>query len=409
MNEHIGQGERILEDGLQNEGRFLKLQRSIESILRNQKSNGAIIASPDFDQYHYCWLRDGSFCAYALDEAGEHEASALYHSWASHAIEGISAIIDDVIARSQRGERLDPLHMPPARFSLGGSTVTDDWPNFQIDGYGTWLWSLGRHFESTGQAEVPDQFRESVVRVGRYLAALSLSPCYDVWEESGTAIHTSTLACVYGGLVTAGRLTNDDSLLAAAETVRGRLLDDASRHGAFVKSSESNAVDASLLWLSTPFAVVAPDDARLAVTVERIVSELTFDGGLRRYPTDTFYGSGAWPVLTGSLGLHYLARGDTAGARRCRDWISDHFDRLGRLGEQFGGEQRDSVHYREWVERWGPPAQDLTWSHAMYVVLSIAIANSNSDEMGERGLLSSVELQAIAGTAVRIEESKGPS
>jgi GH15 family glucan-1,4-alpha-glucosidase len=350
-----------------------QIERSVESILRNQKSNGAIIASPDFDQYHFCWLRDGSFCAYALDVAGEHEASALYHSWVSQAVDDISSIIDDVIERSQRGETLDPSHMPPARFSLGGSTVVDGWPNFQIDGYGTWLWALGQHLQSTGQSEVPDQFRESVVRVGRYLATFALSPCYDVWEESGTAVHSSTLACVYGGLSTAGRLLNDGDLLDSAATVRGQLLDDAARNGYFVKSSESNAVDSSLLWLSTPFAAVEPNNGYFAHTVDKIVGELTFNGGLRRYATDTFYGSGAWPVLTGSLGLHYLAVNDTAGARRCRDWISDHFDRLGRLGEQFGGEERDAEHFREWVGRWGPSAQDLTWSHAMYVVLSIGI------------------------------------
>lgn len=350
-----------------------QIQRSVESILRNQKSNGAIIASPDFDQYHYCWIRDGSFCAYALDVAGEHEASALYHSWVGQAVEGISAIIDDVIERSRRGDELDPLHMPPARFSLGGSTVIDGWPNFQIDGYGTWLWALGQHLESIGRSEVPGQLRECVVRIGRYLGTFALSPCYDVWEESGAAVHSSTLACVYGGLSTAARLLNDGDLLSTAETVRERLLKDAARHGFFAKSSESDAVDASLLWLSTPFAVVQPGGGHFDKTVDKIVSELTFDGGLRRYPTDTFYGSGAWPVLTGSLGWNYLATRDLEGARRCRNWISDHFDRFGRLGEQFGGEERDAAHYQEWVERWGPSAQDLTWSHAMYVVLSIGI------------------------------------
>jgi GH15 family glucan-1,4-alpha-glucosidase len=371
-----------------------RVQRSVESILRNQKSNGAIIASPDFDQYHFCWLRDGSFCAYALDVAGEHEASALYHSWVSEAVGGISAIIDDVIERRRRGETLDPSHMPPARFSLGGSTVVDGWPNFQIDGYGTWLWAFGQHLESIGQSGVPDQFRGSVVRVGKYLATFALSPCYDVWEESGTAVHSSTLACVYGGLATAGRLLNDADLLASAEMVRERLLNDATRNGFFVKSSESSAVDASLLWLSTPFAVVRPENAPFATTVDKIVSELTFDGGLRRYPTDTFYGSGAWPVLTGSLGWHYLALGDLDGARRCRDWISAHFDRLGRLGEQFGGEERDAEHHLEWVERWGPSAQDLTWSHAMYVVLSIGI--KDLEEMdGARGLLPVLDSQSV--------------
>ena len=43
---------------------------SVQAMLANQQANGAFIASPDFHQYHYCWLRDASFVAYALDRVG---------------------------------------------------------------------------------------------------------------------------------------------------------------------------------------------------------------------------------------------------------------------------------------------------------------------------------------------------
>jgi GH15 family glucan-1,4-alpha-glucosidase len=358
------------------------VRRSVASILRHQSDSGAIIASADFAQYHYSWLRDGSFCAYALDQAGEHHASARFHQWVNSAVDGISEIIDSVIDRRRRGETLDPSHMPPARFALDGTTVIDDWPNFQIDGYGTWLWSLGQHLLSTGRTSVPDELLGSVTRVGRYLSTFALSPCYDVWEESGTALHTSTLACVYGGLTTAARLLNDSDLFDCAQAVKIRALDSASARGMFVKSSENNDVDASTLWLSTPFRVVEPSDDTFALTVAAIKERLTLNGGIRRYPTDIYFGSGAWPVLTASLGWHYLTLGDLDGAERCRGWISQHFDHLGRLGEQFDGEQRDPAHYHEWVERWGLPAQDLTWSHAMYVVLSVAIDNFDGTNDG---------------------------
>jgi GH15 family glucan-1,4-alpha-glucosidase len=351
------------------------VQRSVDSILRHQSENGAIIASSDFAQYHFSWLRDGSFCAYALDQAGEHDAAARFHSWVNGAVEGIATIIDGVIEKRERGETPDPLHMPPARFALDGSVVVDGWPNFQIDGYGTWLWSLGQHLLSTGLEIVPEEFLGSVVRLGRYLSAFALSPCYDVWEESGTALHTSTLACVYGGLTTAARLLNNSELFQCAETVKARALENAVDLGYYVKSSENNDVDASTLWLSTPFRVVEPDDPAFLRTVATIEERLTLEGGIRRYPTDIYFGSGAWPVLTASLGWHYLALDDVSGAERCRDWIADHITDNGQLGEQFGGEQRDPVHYHEWVERWGPPAHDLTWSHAMYVVLCVALEN----------------------------------
>jgi GH15 family glucan-1,4-alpha-glucosidase len=360
-------------------------RRSVDSILRLQDEGGAFIASPDFAQYHYSWLRDGSFCAYALDRAGEHEASRRFHWWVNEAVEGISMMIDSVIDRRESGETLDPSHMPPARFALDGSTVVDDWPNFQIDGYGTWLWSLGQHLLNTGRGELPAELFGSVTRVGRYLSTFALSPCFDVWEESGTALHTSTLACVYGGLTTAARLLNDGELFARAEAVKDRALRSAAKLGIYVKSSENDDVDASTLWLATPFRVVAPADEVFIRTVAVIEERLTLEGGIRRYPTDVYFGSGAWPVLTASLGWHYLALGDRERATRCRDWISDHFDEAGRLGEQFGGERRDPGHYHDWVERWGRPAQDLTWSHAMFVILSVAL--ENFDGSGDVGVL----------------------
>lgn len=146
------------------------------------------------------------------------------------------------------------------------------------------------------------------------------------------------------------------------------------RLGRYVKSSESDDVDASILWLATPFRVVEPSDRYFAETVRTIEQLLRLDGGLRRYPTDTYFGSGAWPVLTASLGWHYLSVGDLDAAREARDWVAAHIDAEGRLGEQFGGERRDPQHYREWLERWGPPAKDLIWSHAMYVVLCTGLA-----------------------------------
>lgn len=354
-----------------------KVRRSVDAILRNQSKNGAIIASPDFAEYEFCWLRDGSFNAYALDCASEHAAASRYHLWVNRAVTGIAQTIDDVIDAHQRGETLSPLEMPPARFALDGTVVVDDWPNFQIDGYGTWLWSLGQHLDLTGHSEVPAEYVDSVRRVARYLAAFAFSPCYDVWEENGDAQHTSTLASVYGGLMAAGRMLLDESYLDRAESVKASVKEGAERHGYFVKSSASDDVDASCLWLTTPFGVVDSDDEHFATTVALIEERLTLNGGIRRYSTDVYFGSGAWPVLTGSLGWHYASRGNRDSAERCRAWIAEHFDANGLLGEQFDGEDRDYEHYHEWVKRWGPPAKDLMWSHAMYIVLNVALDDAD--------------------------------
>ncbi|MGO8723198.1 MAG: glycoside hydrolase family 15 protein [Acidimicrobiales bacterium] len=355
------------------------VEASVQAMLANQQSNGAFIASPDFGQYQYCWLRDASFVAHALDRVGELQASALYHNWVAKAIEKIAPAMDSAVQHHQAGLALEPADMSPARFSLAGLPVSDDWPNFQIDGYGIWLWSLQEHLATEGSGLFADRLVPAVEHTARYLAALALTPCFDVWEEDGASIHTSTLACVYGGLLAAAKMLGDSDLVARAEEVQAVALTRVLREGRFEKSSASREVDASLLWLSKPFGLVDPSHPAFVQTAAEIAEHLEFEGGIRRYPSDTYYGGGAWPVLNASLGWYYASVGDLTTARRHLEWIAARFDGEGRLAEQFGGERRDPVKYEEWFDRWGPPAKELLWSHAMFVIFNDVVARAAVD------------------------------
>lgn len=348
-------------------------EHSLQAILANQVDYGSFVASPDFPQYHYCWLRDGSFTAYALDRIGEHGAARRYHEWVVSAIGegGVGLRIDQAIAKRDAGERLTTSEMPPARFSLSGQGIPDDdWPTFQIDGYGTWLWALGQHQILSGNAVFPERFWITIERTSRYLETFAFEPCFDVWEEHGEEIHTSTLASIHAGLEAASAVLGNRALHRRALEVRKYIFDKARAVGRFEKSNRQSDVDASLLWLTTPFDVVAADDPLLTATVAEIERVLLFDGGVRRYPSDTYFGGGAWPVLTCSLGLYYLRAGRLGEARTCLDWTERRIDSSGNLGEQYGGDIRDPAHYHDWVARWGHPATNLVWSHAMYLVLA---------------------------------------
>ncbi|KPV52167.1 hypothetical protein SE17_17090, partial [Kouleothrix aurantiaca] len=48
---------------------------SIALIRAHQSPNGAYVASPTFPTYHYCWFRDGTYIAYAMDLVGEHASA----------------------------------------------------------------------------------------------------------------------------------------------------------------------------------------------------------------------------------------------------------------------------------------------------------------------------------------------
>jgi GH15 family glucan-1,4-alpha-glucosidase len=342
---------------------------SVKSMLAHQVPSGAIYASMDFAPYRFCWLRDGSFTAFALDRAGEREASERFHRWAAAAVGGISPTVRAATERRLAGGPNIASSMPPARYTVEGTVEPDGWPNFQIDGYGTWLWALAEHVARWGAEPLVDELSGTLELVSRYLEAVGLDPCYDCWEENGEAVHTSTLACVYGGLSAAAELLGRQTAAQKAEEVAEHIHSRMRIGSRFAKSSANSGVDASLLWLALPFGVVSPDDPAMAGTAAAIEDELLLDGGVRRYAADRYYGGGAWPLLTAWLGWARARAGDLSTAQRCRSWVEQCFDGFSHLPEQVFGERRDPDAYGTWVGRWGPPAADLTWSHAMYFVL----------------------------------------
>jgi GH15 family glucan-1,4-alpha-glucosidase len=369
----------VISNGVTSQPARGSVRASVAAMLACQQDNGALVASPDFGQYqHYCWLRDSSFAAYALDVCGEHEASARYHQWASAAIAGIGGQMDDAVERRTAGLPADTAHLPPCRFNLDGTVAADDWPNFQVDGYGTWLWALREHLNRSGRGALPAELAGSVGRVARFLSAFALAACYDVWEENGDGVHTSTLACVYGGLTAAADLLGDQQLTRRAREVQSHVRMTAAAAGRLCKSSVSAEVDASMIWLATPFALVDSQDPLFGAALAEITAQLSFEGGIRRYPSDTFFGGGAWPVLTASLGWQHAVAGDREAAHRSLAWIARHIDDAGRLGEQFGGERRQPEMHADWVARWGHPARELLWSHAMYAVLSVELGTGTN-------------------------------
>jgi GH15 family glucan-1,4-alpha-glucosidase len=361
---------------------------SVRSMLRHQVASGAIYASLDFIPYRYCWLRDGSFVSYALDRAGEREAGERFHRWAAAAVAGVTSTVRAATERRLAGGPNIASSMPPARYTVEGTVEPDDWPNFQVDGYGTWLWALAEHVARWGTKSLIDELGESIELVSSYLEAVGLDPCYDCWEENGQAVHTSTLACVYGGLSAADKLLGRPSAHRKAEEVADHISSRMRSGPGFAKSSTDGGVDASLLWLALPFGVVSPNDPALAATATQIEGMLELEGGTRRYPTDRYYGGGAWPLLTAWLGWYHTGKGDLGAAQRCASWVEHSYDSAAHLPEQVGGEHRDPDAYRMWVGRWGPPAADLAWSHAMYFVLWDELERAVSGPSTNKGAAS---------------------
>jgi GH15 family glucan-1,4-alpha-glucosidase len=120
-----------------------------------------------------------------------------------------------------------------------------------------------------------------------------------------------------------------------------------------------------------------PSDPLIRTSVARIESDLRCNrGGVYRYLADTYYGGGEWLLLAAWLGWYYAETGDIDQAEELRHWVEDQADPSGQMPEQVSSHLLSPSHYEEWEKRWGPIANPLLWSHAMYIILEKAIQES---------------------------------
>jgi GH15 family glucan-1,4-alpha-glucosidase len=345
---------------------------SIEVILNNQHPSGAYVASPTFETYGYCWFRDGAFIAYAMDLVGENASAASFHDWVANVINSRSQLVQRAIEMAQQGKELSENDILHTRYALNGSdAVEEEWPNFQMDGLGTWLWELAQHQDLTGN-DLPQEWHSAAGLVAGYLTALWLRPCYDCWEEFPEEIHTHTLAAIYGGLTAHERISGVDHK-GTREKIKNFLMQKSFFQGGFVKYVGTTEVDSSLLGLATPYRLLQPNDPLMRTTVDRISTDLLDDGGLHRYRNDTYYGGGEWVLLTAWLGWYYTEVGEIEKALELMTWIEAQADGKGDLPEQVSRNLNDASFLEPWRTRWGMIAKPLLWSHAKYLILSKAL------------------------------------
>ena len=343
------------------------VERSLQIILENQSPSGAFIASPTFSTYAFCWFRDSSYIAYALDLYGKHEAAARFHAWAASIINERTAIVQRALQKATSGQSLTDEDILHTRYTLDGKENTSTfWENFQLDGFGTWLWALNEH-RKLSSLPIPQECLQAAQITADYIAGLWRTPCYDCWEEFGNEIHPHTLATIYGGLKAYGELTNED----CEQTMRSIisfLHEHAQPEGYWQKSIGNSQVDASLLSLSTPYRLVQPDHAIMRRTVDKIETDLCL-GGVKRYATDTYYGGGQWILLAAWLGWYWWEMGEREKTWKLRWWIEAQADERGWLPEQVAIAVNDESMIGPWIEKWGPSATPLLWSHAKYLIL----------------------------------------
>jgi len=341
-------------------------------ILELQDPGGAYPASPDFSAYvGYSWLRDGAFIADAMSAAGEPESATRFFAWCARTIDLHAPRIAQIVAAAEAGKPVPDDRMLETRFRFDGRPEDDGWENFQLDGYGLWMWAAVAHAERHG---IPlDPWRDALAATVDYLVSSWSRPCYDWWEEHSEHIHVSTLGSIAAGLRAAAEcgvldaeraVAARDAAAAVVATITRRGVAD----GHLVKWLGATAVDASLAALVAPLGVIDPSSDLARATLAAIERDLVVDGGTHRFVADTYYGGGQWPLLSCFLGLAHLAAGDRDRALELHRWAAAT-ERDGSMPEQVEDHLLERSFLDGWIARWGASADPLLWSYAMFLRL----------------------------------------
>jgi GH15 family glucan-1,4-alpha-glucosidase len=362
---------------------------SLMTLLAGQAPSGAFIASPTFPTYRYSWFRDGAFIAQALDLWGEHQRARAFYDWGCRIVRRNADMVVSAVSTTLVGSL--PACYLHTRYTADGDPGDDEWPNFQLDGFGTFLWGLVEHLQSIagdvfGRSDappaVPEGWPEAIELLAKYLTQLWRSPSYDCWEEFPDETHISTLCALYGGMNAVATYFDRPDWKETALSIQSFILDHSTRLGYLPKFIGTTEVDAALLWACIPYGVVNAADPIMIRTVEQIERELVGpQGGVHRYADDSYYGGGAWILLTAALGEYLLLQDDGRGteapdlrAAEILEWIERQASPRGELPEQVARDLNRPDMYQSWVERWGAVACPLLWSHAAYLRLKHAIS-----------------------------------
>lgn len=343
--------------------------RSLDTIVSLQDASGAYPASPTFSAYRgYSWFRDGAFIADGVSAYGGVESASGFHDWCARVLVAHSDQVARIVAAASAGKPLPDAEMLPTRFTFAGEAGEDEWWDFQLDGYGTWLWALVAHASRHGLSL--DPWLPAMTLAVDYLVSSWSRPCFDWWEERVDEVHVSTLGCIAAGLAAAAPHVGDRGAGETVTAIRELIGSRGTADGHLTKWLGSVEVDASLLSIVHPLNVFPADDPVGRATVASVDAQLNVGGGVHRYLADTFFGGGQWPLLSCFLGLTFAASGDRDRALEQLRWAAGTSTPEGWMPEQVADHLLDPSTRQEWIDRWGPVSSPLLWSHGMYLRLA---------------------------------------
>ncbi len=299
---------------------------------------GGIIAAPTTSlpeaiggmrnwDYRYCWLRDSTFTLYALCTSGHTQEASAWHEWLLRAIAGDPRKMQ--IMYGIAGERrLTEFEIPWLSGYEGSRPVRAGnaaHGQFQLDVFGEVMDTL--YVARKYGIELEREAWQVEKCLMEFVESAWIEPDDGIWEVRGPRRHF-THSKVMAWVAADRAVKSAERFGLRGPDERWRNLRDAIRadvlangfnraRGVFVQHYGSDLLDASLLMM--PLVGFLPvSDPRMAATIEAIGRELTSDGLICRYQTQT--------------GVDGLPPGEGAFLA-CTAWYADNLTLLGRLDE----------------------------------------------------------------------------
>jgi glucoamylase len=351
----IGGFKRDFSDELLNK----MVKRSLLVLkLLTDKNHGGIVAAPCMEpEYRFCWPRDATYVAYALDKCGFYEESKKFYHWCKRAQEPEGGLYQ--------------------RYYIEAKIKGPCWSS-QIDEIATVVWGIGKHFDSTADLGFIESMWSTIEKAANYMCA-SINPdtnlvqSVGLWEEKFGS-HTYSNAAVYGALETSARIARSmgknnlyEKWNTAAEKVKSALLKLTwdSQKNLFIKTfnPKDESLDVSLLSLTFPFEVLPARDERMIKTALAIEKAFNYKvGGIGRYPRDAYYSGNPWILASLWLALYYEKLKDENKMEQITRWTINHATDIGLLSEQVDKLTGASIS-----------AVPLAWSHAFFILAMLGL------------------------------------
>ncbi len=188
------------------------LRASVDSILRNQEPNGALVASPRLPPVPLLLAARRLVRRLSRSTApASTQRPSRYHAGSAGDRAASPSVIDDAIARHRARRRPGPrAHAAGALRArrLGRRRRLAELPDRRLRHL-----AVGARASTSARPE-RDEVPEELARGGRASRALprrlrALTRASTSGRSTATRVHTSTLACVYGGLMAAAAHARD--------------------------------------------------------------------------------------------------------------------------------------------------------------------------------------------------------